>query len=121
MAVRFSLNGAWIAEQRARICSEIGYAKYEVNEEWFERPVESAGVVTDGGIEAIVLLASDSDAPITVTGVELYDRNGLLIGRRNVSIEIPDGTQGMLYRCRIELFEIEENETGTGAYDAAEE
>ena len=77
-------------------------------------------VVADGAIEATVLLTAAEQAPVTVTGIELYDVNMLRIGERTVSIAIGSPAEGMPYCCRIELFAIEENEEGTGAYDAAD-
>ena len=55
---------------------------------------------------------------MTVTGVELYDLNGARIGSKTVSISRKDAVEGILYVCRFSLFQVKENSSKTGAYDA---
>ena len=121
MAALFKLDSAWIAAERQRICSQIGYVRYRIGSAWQEKNLLSASVVADGAVEATVLLTDPGNTPVTVTDIELYDRNGNRIGERTVSIAIANPAEGMPYCCRIELFEIEENAGHTGAYDAASE
>ena len=54
---------------------------------------------------------------ITVTGIELYDHGKARIGSRTVSITRADATEGILYVCRFNLFQVVENKDKAGAYD----
>ena len=118
MADVFTLDSAYLANKRAEIKREIAYARYKVGNTWHRAEIESATVLNDGRVEATFLIDHTVSGNITVTGVELYDHNGVRIGSKTVSITRADATEGILYVCRFRLFQVVENTGKTGAYDA---
>lgn len=118
MANVFTLDSAYLAEKRADIKNDIAYARYKVGNTWYQAAIQSAQVRDDGRVEVKFLIDHTVSGNITVTSVELYDHNSVRIGSRAVSITRADATEGILYVCRFSLFQITENSSGTGAYDA---
>lgn len=117
MADVFTLDSAYLAAKRQQIRDDIAYARYKVGSTWYTASIQNATVLNDGRVEVTFLIDHTVSGNITVTGVELYDRNGVRIGSRTVSIARADATEGILYVCRFSLFQIVENAGGTGAYD----
>lgn len=118
MADVFTLDNAYLAVKRTNIKQDISYARYKVGSTWYRAEIQSATVLADGRVEATFLIDHTIAGNITVTGIELYDRNGTRIGGKSVSITRADATEGILYVCRFSLFQVKENASNTGAYDA---
>lgn len=118
MADVFTLDSTYLANKRAEIKSEIASARYKVGSTWYKAKIESADVLNDGRVEVTFLIDHTVSGNITITGVELYDRNGVRVGSKAVSITRADATEGVLYVCRLRLFQVIENASKTGAYDA---
>ena len=114
----FTLDSAYLAKKRAEIKREIAYARYKVGNTWHRARIEDADVLADGRVEVTFLIDHTVSGNITVTGVELYDHNGVRVGGKSVSITRADATEGILYVCRLRLFQVVENAQNTGAYDA---
>ena len=89
-----------------------------VNSNEFVRMSIRIPVLASGVVEVTFLIDHTVSGNITVTGVELYDHNGQRIGSKTVSITRADATEGILYVCRFSLFQVKENTSNTGAYDA---
>ncbi len=117
MADVFTLDSAYLAAKRQEIKNDIAYARYKVGSTWYNASIQNATVLNDGRVEVTFLIDHTVSGNITVTGVELYDHNGVRIGSRSVSIRRADATEGILYVCRFSLFQIVENTSGSGAYD----
>lgn len=117
MADVFTLDSTYLTALRNRIASDVSYAQYKVGSTWYKSKIESAQVLSDGRIETTFIIDHTVTGNITVTGIELYDYNGERIGSRTVSITRADATEGILYVCRFDLFQIVENGGKTGAYD----
>ena len=118
MADVFTLDGSYLAKKRRQIRDEVSYARYKVADAWYQAAIQSATVLSSGVVEVTFLIDHTVSGNITVTGVELYDHNGQRIGSKTVSITRADATEGILYVCRFSLFQVKENTSNTGAYDA---
>ncbi len=118
MAEVFTLDSAYLTEKRTQIKNDISYARYKVGSAWYQAGIESATILNDGRVEVMFIIDHTIAGDITVTGVELYDHNGVRIGSKTVSITRADATEGILYVCRFKLFQVVENDDNTGAYDA---
>lgn len=117
MADVFTLDSDYLAAKRQEIKNDIAYARYKVGSTWYNANIQNAVVLNDGRVEVTFLIDHTVSGNITVTGVELYDHNGVRIGSRSVSIRRADATEGILYVCRFSLFQVVQNSGGTGAYD----
>lgn len=118
MADVLTYDSAYLAKNRNRIKDDIAYARYKVGSTWYQANIENAAVLPDGRVEISFEIDHTVTGNITVTGIELYDHNGQRIGSRAVSITRQDATEGILYVCRLSLFQVVPNTSGTGAYDA---
>lgn len=118
MADVFTLDSDYLAGKRTEIKNDISYARYKVGSSWYQAAIQNAEVLSSGVVEVTFLIDHTVSGNITVTGVELYDHNGQRIGSKTVSITRADATEGILYVCRFSLFQVKENTSNTGAYDA---
>ena len=118
MADVFTLDSAYLTSKRSEIKNDIAYARYKVGSTWYQAAIQSAEVLNNGRVEVMFLIDHTVSGNITVTGVEVYDYNGVRIGSKTVSITRADATEGILYVCRFSLFQVVENSSNTGAYDA---
>ena len=118
MADVLTYDSAYLNKNRNRMKEDIAYARYKVGSTWYQAQIESAAVLSDGRVEVKFEIDHTVTGNITVTGIELYDHNDTRIGSRTVSITRQDATEGILYVCRLSLFQVVPNTSGTGAYDA---
>ena len=84
----------------------------------YQAAIQSATILNDGRVEVTFIIDHTVAGNITVTGIELYDHNGVRIASKTVSITRADATEGIMYVCRLSLFQVVPNSGGTGAYDA---
>lgn len=117
MADVFTLDSNYIASIRKRIANDVAYAQYKVGSSWHKAKIESAEVLSDGRIEVKFIIDHTISGNITVTSIELYDHEKARIGSRVVSITRADATEGILYVCRFNVFQVVENKGKTGTYD----
>ncbi len=118
MADTFTLDAAYLADKRKDIKNDVAYARYQVKGSWYKADIEKAEVLPDGRVEVTFVIDHTVSGNITVTGIELYNHNGVRIGSKTVSITRADATEGILYVCRFSLFQVVPNADNTGAYDA---
>lgn len=118
MADVLTYDSAYLNKNRNRMKEDVAYARYKVGNTWHQANIESATVLPDGRVEVTFIIDHTVTGNITVTGIELYDHNGIRIGSRTVSITRQDAVEGILYVCRLSLFQVVPNTSGTGAYDA---
>lgn len=114
----FTLDSAYLLREKTKIMNDIRYAEYKVGNTWYRADVQDKRILSDGRIEAVFVIDHTVTGNITVTGVRLKDRNGDLIGSRTTSITRADATEGISYAVRFKVFQVVENTTNTGAYDA---
>ena len=118
MAEVFTLDSAYLDGKREQIKNDVAYARYQVAGAWYTAKIENAVVLDNGRIEVTFVIDHTVTGNITVTAVELYNRNGVRIGSKATSITRGDATEGILYVCRFSLFQVTPNTDNTGAYDA---
>ena len=111
-------DSAYLNKKRAGIRDDVAYARYKVGASWYRAAIQSATILQSGLIEVTFLIDHTVSGNITVTGVELYDHNDTRIASKTVSITRADATEGILYVCRLSLFQVTPNTNRTGAYDA---
>lgn len=115
MAEAFVLDDEYVARKRSAIQYDFALARYRNRETWIDAPIQSIRVLEDGTAE--VTFAINRTSPVDmrpVCEIELLDRGGRRIGSQAVSIFVNDG---VLYSCRVLLFQVFENKDGKGAYD----
>lgn len=117
MADVFTLDAGYLKSLRERIASDMTYARYQVKGTWYKTQIESAKVLDDGRIEVRFLIDHTVSGDITITGIELYDRDSRRVASRTVSIQRKDATEGIIYVCRFTLFQVTENQGNRGKYD----
>ena len=118
MADVFTLDSNYLAGKRTEIKNDIAYARYKVGSSWYQAAIQNAVVLASGVVEVTFLIDHTVSGNITVTGVELYNHNGIRIASKTVSITRADAVEGIMYVCRLSLFQVVPNTSGTGAYDA---
>lgn len=111
-------DSAYLDEKRNDMKNDVAYARYKVGNSWYQTAIESASILADGRIEVTFIIDHTVSGNITVTGVELYNHNGTRIASKTVSITRADAVEGIMYVCRLSLFQVVPNTSGTGAYDA---
>lgn len=114
----FTYDEAYLDSKRKQIKNDVAYARYQVGEDWYTAEIENAEVLENGCIEVTFIIDHTVTGNITVTAIELYSRNGARIGRKNVNITRSDATEGIMYVCRLSLFQAVPNDKNTGAFDA---
>ena len=114
----FTLDSSYLERKKTQLMNEIRYATYKVGSAWYRAEIQSAQILSDGRIEVVFVIDHTVSGNITVTGVRLYDKNGALIGSKTTSITREDATEGISYTVRFRLFQVVENSSGTGEYDA---
>lgn len=118
MAEVFTYDSDYLDDKRKQIKNDVSYARYKVGDNWYTAPIENAVVLENGCVEVTFIIDHTVTGNITVTAVELYSRNGVRIGSKSVSITRADATEGIMYVCRLMLFQVTPNRDNTGAYDA---
>lgn len=118
MEEAFTFDKVYLDGKRKQIKNDVAYARYQVGEDWYTAEIENAEILGNGCIEVTFIIDHTVTGNITVTAVELYSRNGVRIGRKKVSITRADATEGIMYVCRLTLFQVTPNKINTGAYDA---
>lgn len=118
MADVLTYDSTYLAKERKRVKDDVSYARYKVGSTWYQADIQSAEILSDGRVEVTFTIDHTVSGNITVTGIELYDRNGTRIASRTVSITRAAATEGIKYVCRLSLFQVVPNTTGTGSYDA---
>ncbi len=118
MENQFVFDVAYLNRKRAQIKNEIVAAKYKIGNTWYDAMIQSASVLNDGRIEVKFIISPNVSGTAIVSAIELYDLNGVRVGSRAVSIDCSELTEGVFYAISFSLFQIVENESGTGAYDS---
>jgi hypothetical protein len=114
----FTLDSGYLTRKKQQLMNEIRYAEYKVGSTWHRTDIQTKKILADGRVEVVFVIDHTIAGNITVTGVRLLDYNGYLVGSKNTSITRADATEGISYTCRFRLFQVVENDSNTGAYDA---
>ena len=114
----FTLDSGYLTRKKQQLMSEIRYAEYKVCNTWHRTDIQTSQILADGRVEVVFVIDHTIAGNITVTGVRLLDYNGNLVGSKTTSITRADATEGISYTCRFRLFQVVDNDSNTGAYDA---
>ena len=82
-------------------------AKYKVSGTYYTAQNVEAKLLDDGRVAVDVLIDHSLSGNITVTEVQLYDRNGSLWAKKADSISRTDVQEGILYRFAFTITETE--------------
>ena len=118
MADVLTYDSAYLAKKREAVRDDVSYARYKVGNAWYTAAIQSSTILADGRIEITFLIDHTVSGNITVTGIELYDHNDTRMAYKTVSITRADATEGIVYVCRLSVFQVVPNDSRTGAYDA---
>ena len=86
MADILTYDSDYLMKNRQRIMDDVAYARYKVGDTWYQAAIERTTILPDGRVEVIFMIDHTVSGNITVTEIELYDRDGGRIGSRTVSI-----------------------------------
>lgn len=118
MADVLTYDSAYLNAKRQEIKNDIAYARYKVGSTWYKTSIVDATILADGRVEIRFVVDHTVSGNITVTAIELYDHGGTRVASKTVSITRQDVQEGILYACRLALFQVVPNTSGRGAYDA---
>ena len=85
MADVLTYDSAYLAKERKRVKDDVSYARYKVGSTWYQTDIQSAEILSDGRVEVTFTIDHTVSGNITVTGIELYDRNGTRIANTRLS------------------------------------
>lgn len=91
---------------RKHLLDNIGYARYKVGSTYYQAPIQTAEILADGRIAITFVIDHTVAGNITVTEVQLYDRNGVLWANKPESIQRSDAQEGIFYRFRFTIEEV---------------
>lgn len=118
MADVLRYDSAYLNAKRNDIKNDIAYARYKVGSTWYKTNIVDASILADGRVEVRFVVDHTVSGNITVTGIELYDHSSTRVASKAVSITRQDVQEGILYACRLALFQVVPNTSGRGSYDA---
>ncbi len=92
------LTSTALTSLRNYIRDTISYAKFKVGSTYYQANLRSAEVTSDGRVIISFLIDHTISGTITVTEVQLYDRNGALWASKAENITRKAVQEGILYR-----------------------
>lgn len=87
------------------IKDHISYAQYKVGSTYYKADIRSAYIMSDGRVTITFLIDHTLPGNITVTEVQLYDRNGALWASKAENITRKAVQEGILYRFAFAITE----------------
>lgn len=90
---------------RKYLKNSIAYARYKVGNTYYDAEIQTAEVLNDGRVSITFVIDHTVAGNITVTEVQLYDRNGKMWANKAESITRRDAQEGVLYRFRFTIVE----------------
>ena len=118
MANIMTYDSAYLAKLSEFVKDDVAYARYKVEDEWTQTSIISASILTDGRIEIIFEIDFTEIGDKVVDSIELYDQDDTRICSRDVNLTSQEAAEGLLYRCRLSIFQVTPSPDNTGAYDS---
>lgn len=87
------------------IKDHISYAQYKAGGAYYRAEIRSAYIMSDGRVAITFLIDHTLPGNITVTEVQLYDRNGQLWASKPENITRKAVQEGILYRFAFAITE----------------
>ena len=85
----------------------IQKARYKLGSVWHEAEVVRKERMADGRVAVYIPIIPQSSTAVTVTGMELYDKDGNLWASKSESIRLERIQASVLYRFTFDLHEEE--------------
>lgn len=101
------LTNTALSSLRAHFRDNIAYARYKIGEETYRAEIETTSILSDGRIVITFIIDHSVAGDVTVTEVQLYDKNDELWASKPESITRKDAEEGILYRFRFMIIEEE--------------
>ena len=111
-----TIESSYINALASHIVQDIASAAVLADYDRVDVPVQSVYVDENNNVVAKIMIGEHVNG--TITQIYLFDQFGNVLASKDVSISRSDPTTGLLYVCRISLFQVVNNDTDTGAYDA---
>lgn len=96
-----------LASIRNYIKDSVSYAKYQVAGAWYTIGLSSVDILPDGRITVTLTLGTEFSEPIVITGIRVYSVNDVLVAETEESIDCNAPQEGILYRFRFNVQEVE--------------
>lgn len=90
---------------RKKLKDIIAYAQYKVGETYHKADFSNVDILPDGRIEFAFFIGQTGAGDMTVTEIQLYDKNGALFARKAEAINLSAMHEGILYRFRFTVTE----------------
>ena len=85
----------------------IKKARYKLGSTWHDAEVVRKERMKDGRVAIYIPIIPQSNTTVTVTGMELYDKDGKLWASKSESIKLERIQSSVLYRFTFDLHEEE--------------
>ncbi|MGI6234426.1 MAG: hypothetical protein ACOYI6_04125 [Christensenellales bacterium] len=99
------LTPAALGAIRNHFKNSIAYARYKAAGTYYDAPIEDAVLLADGRVSITFVIDHSVAGDITVTEVQLFDRNGVLWASKAENITRKAVQEGILYRFRFSITE----------------
>ena len=86
----------------------ISYARYRLGSTWHTAQISRKERMKDGRVAVYFPIIPQTTEEVTITTVQLYDKNGALWAETAADIKIESVQEGVLYRFTFDLHEDEE-------------
>jgi len=101
------LTTAALTGFKNHILKYVTAARYKVGSTYYNGEIQNAQILSDGRVAVDVKIDHTLSGNITVTEVQLYDRNGNLWAKKADSVSRADSQEGILYRFAFTITEEE--------------
>lgn len=85
----------------------ISHARYRLGKTWYTAQISRRERMVDGRVAVYFPIIPQSQEAVTITGVQLYSKDGKLWAEKDEDIKIESVQEGVLYRFTFDLHEEE--------------
>lgn len=99
------LTAIALETMRKDLIARISSARFKVGSTWHDAQIQGAEILPDGRVAVTVLIDHTVEGKLTITEVQLCDRNGQIWASKKEKIS-RSAQEGILYRFRFTITEI---------------
>ena len=88
----------------------ISHARYRLGETWHDAQISRRERTADGRVAIYFPIIPQAQEEVTITGVQLYSKDGKLWAEKEEDIKVKSVQEGVLYRFTFDLHEEEYEE-----------
>ena len=85
----------------------ISHARYRIGSTWYTAQISRRERMADGRVAIYFPIIPQTQEEVTLTGVELYSKDGKLWAEKAENIKVESVQEGVLYRFTFDLHEEE--------------